>query len=146
MRRTEDLLWVWLLPDVPRGIDREDWVRHGGKWIVFDGKAKIEELAEKLAPLIDTGKIESAKYWKKDPSAICVYSPDRDREYVLKILLEFGASESRVWEYDYAMDKNLRDPLTFLYSWYSKLSTILRSYGFFGTLRLIREVLKPRRT
>jgi len=146
MRKTEDILWIWLLPDFPRVIDREDWTRHGGKWIVFDGKGKIEELACKLAPIIDSGAIESAKYWKKDPSAICVYSLDRDRETVLKILTEFGASASRVWEYDYAMDKNLRDPLTFLYSWYSKLSTILRSYGLFGTLRLIREVLKPRRT
>ena len=145
MRKTQDLLWIWLLPDVPRVTDRNNWTLHGGKWIVFDRKEKIEELAGKLAPLIDSGEIESAKYWKKDPSAICVYSLDRDRERVLKVLTEFGAAKSRVWEYDYAMDKNVRDPLTFLYSWYSKFSTILRSYGFLGTLRLIMEVLKPRR-
>jgi len=35
--------------------------------------------------------------------------------------------------------------VTFLYSWYSKLTTILRSYGIAGTLRLIREILKPGR-
>ncbi len=145
MRKTEDLLWLWLLPEYGRGTDHGNWVRHGGKWIVFDRREKIEELAGKLAPLIDSGEIESAKYWKKDPSAICVYCLDRDRERVLKVLTEFGAAESRVWEYDYAMDKNVRDPLTFLYSWYSKFSTILRSYGFLGTLRLIMEVLKPRR-
>jgi hypothetical protein len=38
----------------------------------------------------------------------------------------------------------VRDPIGFLYSWYSKLSTILRSYGLVGTLNLIREVLRPR--
>ncbi len=144
MRREEDILWIWLLPEYGRGTDHEHWVSHGGKWIVFDGKEKIEELATKLAPLIDSGEIESAKYWKKDPSAICVYCLDSDRKRVEKILSEFGVSGSRVWEYDYAMEKNLRDPMTFLYSWYSKLSTILRSYGLLGTLRLIREVLKPR--
>jgi hypothetical protein len=144
MRKTEDLLWIWLHPGVERGIDREEWTRHGGKWIVFDRKDRIEELASKLAPLIDSGEIQSAKYWKKDPSAICVYSLDREREKVLEILTRFDAAGSRVWEYDYAMDKNMRDPLTFLYSWYSKFSTILRSYGLVGTLNLIREVLKPR--
>ncbi len=144
MRKGEDILWIWLLPEYGRGTDREYWVSHGGKWIVFDEKQKIEVLAAKLAPLIDSGEIESAKYWKKDPSAICVYCLDSDRARVEKILTECGASGSRVWEYDYAMEKNLRDPLTFFYSWYSKLSTILRSYGLLGTLRLIREVLKPR--
>ena len=144
MRKTEDLLWIWLLPGTERGIDREEWTLHGGKWIVFDRKDRIEELASKLAPLIDSGEIRSAKYWKKDPSAICVYSLDSERDKVLKILKRFDAAGSRVWEYDYAMDKNMRDPLTFLYSWYSKFSTILRSYGLVGTLNLIREVLKPR--
>ena len=96
MHKTEDLLWLWLLPEYRRGTDREYWVSHGGKWIVFDRKEKIEELAGKLAPLIDSGEIESAKYWKKDPSAICVYCLDSDRGRVEKILTEFGAAESRV--------------------------------------------------
>lgn len=145
MLKAEDLLWIWLFSDAPREIDREEWTQHGGKWIVFDRKDRIERLASRLAPLIDSGEIRSAKYWKKDPSAICVYSLDTERDKVLEILVQLNAAGSRVWEYDYAMDKNVRDPLTFLYSWYSKLSTILRSYGFLGTLRLIREVLKPRR-
>lgn len=146
MRKTEDLLWIWLLPDIPREANREEWIRHGGKWIIFDRKDRIESLAFSLAPFIDSGSIESAKYWKKDPSAICVYSLDRQREKVLEILKRLDAAKSRVWEYDYAMEKNIRDPLTFLYSWYSKFSTILRSYGVRGTLMLIREVLKPRRS
>jgi hypothetical protein len=145
MRKAEDLLWIWLLPDAPRETDREVWREHGGKWIIFDRKDRIERLASHLAPLIDSDEIRSAKYWKKDPSAICVYSLDRERDKVLAILSRLDAAGSRVWEYDYATDKNIRDPFTFLYSWYSKLTTILRSYGVRGTLALIREILKPHR-
>ena len=145
MRKAEDLLWIWLLPDLPRETDREEWKRHGGKWIVFDRKDRIVTLASRLAPFIDSGQITSAKYWKKDPSAICVYSLDRDRDKVLDILTGSGAAARRVWEYDYAMDRNMTHPVTFLYSWYSKFGTILRSYGIRGALQLLREVLKSDR-
>ena len=93
---------------------------------------------------IDAGEVASAKYWNKDPSAICVYSLDRNRGKVLDILESLGAGKKRVWEYDYAMDKNLQDPIVFIYSWTSKFRTILQSYGIAGTLRLVRELLKPR--
>jgi hypothetical protein len=144
MYKTKDILWTRLLPDLPREIDREEWISHGGKWIIFDRKERIVRLAEKLGPLIDSGEIESAKYWNEDPSAICVYSMDRERERVWEVLKGLGAGDSKVWEYDYAMDKNIRRPADFLYSWFSKFRTILQSYGVFGTLRLIREILRPR--
>jgi hypothetical protein len=51
-----------------------------------------------------------------------------------------------VWEYDYALGKNLRSPFTFAYSWFSKFRTILASYGLAGTARLIGDVLGQRRT
>lgn len=142
MRLVTDLLWTRLLPDTQHVIDPEAWFRHGGKWIIFDRKEPILRLAERLGPYIDSGEIDGAKYWNRDPGAICVYSLDRDREKTFEILRRLGAGTDRVWEYDYAWDKNIRSPITFLYSWYSKLSTILRSYGIFGTLRLIREVLR----
>lgn len=142
MHRLKDMLWTWLLPDVERGINREEWLRHGGKWIIFDRRERLETLAERLGPFIDSGEIESAKYWNEDPGAICVYSLDRQKEDVWNILKGLGAGNDRVWEYDYAWDKNVRSPMTFLYSWFSKLKTILMSYGFSGTLRLIREILR----
>jgi len=120
-------------------------MRHGGKWIIFDKKGRLVELADRLGPFIDSGAIESAKYWNKDPGAICVYSLDRDRDSTLEILKSLGAGSNRVWEYDYAWDKNIRKPFTFTYSWFSKFSTILRSYGFLGALALAREILKPRK-
>lgn len=145
MRRIKNDIWTRLLPDVPRGIDRTVWRRSGGKWIVFDGEDRIEDLAEKLAPFIDSGAIESAKYWNGNPSAINVYSLDRDRSKTRKILKDLGARYVLVWEYDYALDKNLRSPLTFAYSWFSKFRTILQSRGIAGTLRLLQEALKQNR-
>ncbi|NJD55260.1 MAG: hypothetical protein FIA94_02505 [Nitrospirae bacterium] len=144
MRKKTDLLWTWLIPDAERTPDRSSWIRHGGKWIIFDSMKKVIELAERLSPFLESGEVEGAKYWNKDPSALCVYSLDRDRERVGAILDGLGAGRDRVWEYDYAWDKNIQSPLTFLYSWFSKLTTILRSYGIAGTLRLIAEILRPR--
>lgn len=141
MRRHKDRLWTWLIPEEPRRIDEEEWARSGGKWIVFDKEKEILDLAEKLAPFVDSGEVASAKYWNGDPSAVCVYSLDRDREKTWSILKRLGAGDSIVWEYDFAWDKNIREPLEFLFSWSSKFRTIVQSYGVFGTLRLIREVL-----
>ena len=145
MHQVKDLLWTWLMPDLPRETNKEEWRQHGGKWIIFDRKERIVGLAERLGTFIDSGEIEGAKYWNGDPSAVCVYSLDSDKERVWEILKVFGAGRSRVWEYDYAWDKNIREPFTFVYSWFSKFRTILQSYGIIGTLRLIREVLKPDR-
>ncbi len=142
MKRYSDMLWTWMMPDAPRATDRDIWRRHGGKWIVFDRKEKTEKLALKLAPFMEKGEIEGAKFWNKDPGAICIYSLDRDSDRVSSILDKLGAGKNRVWEYDYAWDKNIRRPLDFAFSWSAKLRTILRSYGLSGTLKLLREVLK----
>ena len=146
MKTSKDLLWTRLLPDEPRTIDRKEWMRRGGKWIVFDSGDMIEALAGKLAPFIDSGAIESAKLWNGDPSAINVYSLDRDRWTVREILKRLGARYVLVWEYDYALGRNLFHPLTFVYSWFSKFRTILASYGLAGTVRLLKEALKQKRT
>ena len=145
MKTSKDMLWTWLLPDEPRRFDRAGWVRSGGKWIVFDDKKAIDALAQKLAPSIDAGEIASAKYWNGDPSAINVYSLDRDRRKVRALLKEAGARYVLVWEYDYALGKNLRSPFTFAYSWFSKFRTILASYGLAGSMRLLKSVLSQRR-
>jgi hypothetical protein len=145
MKTSKDILWTRLLPDDPRAIDRKAWMESGGKWIVFDKKEAIEALSEKLAPFIDSGEIESAKSWNGDPSAINVYSLDRDRSRVREILKQAGARYVLVWEYDYAMGKNLLRPMTFAYSWFSKFRTILQSYGLAGSLRLLQQVLSQRR-
>ena len=143
MRKARDFLWTWLIADHETNPHRSEWIRHGGKWIIFDTREKIVGLAERLGPHLDAGEVEGAKYWNEDPGALCVYSLDIDRDKVRDLLESLGAGRDRVWEYDYAWDKNISSPVTFLYSWCSKLTTILRSYGIAGTLRLIREILKP---
>ncbi len=145
MRQEKSEIWTWLLPDQPRRIDRAVWSRYGGKWIVFDNGERIRDLAEKLEPAIDAGEVESAKYWNGDPSAINVYSLDHDRWKTRKILKDLGARYVLVWEYDYAVDKNLRSLFTFAYSWFSKLRTILQSRGIAGSMRLLAEAMKQKR-
>jgi hypothetical protein len=145
MRQYRDEIWTRLLPDSPRKIDGSTWSRSGGKWIIFDDEDRIKDLAEKLAPFIDAGEIESAKYWNGDPSAINVYSLERDRWKTKKILKDLGARYVIVWEYDYAMGKNLRSPFTFAYSWFSKFRTILQSRGIAGSMRLLRKALNLKR-
>ncbi len=145
MRKKEDLLWTWLIPDAEQNPDRSAWISHGGKWIIFDSLMKVRELAERLSPFLESGEVEGAKYWNRDPSALCVYSLDRDRKRVGALLDSLGAGSDRVWEYDYAWDKNIRSPMTFCYSWFSKLTTIVRSYGISGTLQLIAEIFRPRK-
>jgi len=144
MRIVKDSIWTWLMPDTAREIDGRTWARSGGKWIVFDREEHIREMARELALYIDSGEIESAKYWNGDPSAINVYSLDRDRGRTQKILQEMGARRPMVWEYDFAWRKNLRFPLAFAYSWLSKARTIVQSRGLCGTLRLVRDVMKPK--
>jgi hypothetical protein len=143
MHEVKDILWTRLLPDAAKETGKEEWMRHGGKWIIFGRREEIVRLAKKLGPSIDSGELESAKYWNRDPSAICVYSLDRDKDKTWDILRKLGSGTDRVWEYDYAWDKNIQNPVNFMYSWFSKFRTILQSYGPVGTLQLIKELLKP---
>jgi len=145
MKQIRDEIWTRLFADTPRDIDSVTWVRSGGKWIVFDDEDRIKDLAERLAPYIDAGVIESAKYWNGNPSAINVYSLDRDRWKTRDILKKLGARYVLVWEYDYALHKNLLSPLSFAYSWFSKFSTILQSRGIKGSMQLFIQTLWERR-
>jgi hypothetical protein len=142
MKEAKDLLWTWLLPESPRAIDEKEWFRSGGKWIIFDSKEGIKRLAEELEPYIDSGEIQSAKYWNGDPSAINVYCLDREREKSWHTLKRLGAGNRKVWEYDYAWDKNVKRPVTFIYSWCSKFMTIFQSYGVKGSIKLMRELFR----
>jgi hypothetical protein len=140
MKITKEKIWTWYRPNEPKKIYHDDWIKRGGKWIVFDRKDRIDALAEALQLYVDAGEIVGAKSWNGDPSAINVYCLDRDRENTKLILDHVGAGHSRVWEYDYAWQRNLREPFDFAYSWSSKFMTILRSYGMRGTIKLMREL------
>ena len=143
MKVNKEKIWTWYIPNEPKKIQHDYWIKSGGKWIVFDRKDRITALAEALQPYIDAGEIVGAKCWNGDPSAVNVYCLDRDREKTRLLLDRLGAGHSRVWEYDYAWKKNIRKPFDFTYSWGLKLTTILRSYGMLGSLRLMLELFIP---
>ncbi len=143
MKVNKEKIWTWFLPNEPKNIHQDNWIKKGGKWIVFDREERILALAEALQPYIDAGEIAGAKCWNGDPSAINVYCLDRYREKTRLLLDRLGAGHSRVWEYDYAWNKNIRKPVDFVYSWSLKFMTILRSYGVPGTIKLMRELFIP---
>jgi hypothetical protein len=68
-----------------------------------------------------------------------------DRWKTRRILKNLGARYVLVWEYDYALDKNLRAPFTFAYSWFSKFRTIIQSRGLAASMQLLKEALQQKR-
>jgi hypothetical protein len=103
--------WVWIRPSKPRhfrsGRDAfKEYLQHFGKWLIFSrNRAYFEELARKIDPYVEEGKIHSAKYnrepapFAKSSLVMCVYCDDREREEVWKILSSFGVTK-RIWKYD----------------------------------------------
>ena len=141
MRIVKDKIWTWFLPDEERTVNQQLWFDCGGKWLIFDRQEKILKLAYKLEKFIDSGEIDSAKTWSGDPRAINVYTLDKNCKKVNALLVQLGAKHHKVWEYDYAWDKNIRRPIDFLYSWLSKFITIIRSKGMHGTVELFKELM-----
>ncbi len=133
----ETEFWIWILPSKPR--EPENWEEYGGKWIVFEDKDKLAAKAKEIEPYVESGEIESAKYWNWDTSALCVYSLDTDRNNVREILLKHGL-KPRVWDYDYAHNKNITRPVNWTVSHFSKLYVLLKSFGVRGTLRFLLSI------
>jgi len=103
--------WVWVRPSKPRHTRRgreafTEYLQHFGKWLIFSRyRAYLEELAGKLDPYVEEGKISSVKY-NREPSpfargalVMCVYCDDREREKVWEILSSHGVT-GRIWKYD----------------------------------------------
>jgi hypothetical protein len=103
--------WVWVRPSKPRQpkVGKEaliEYLQHFGKWLIYSkNRAYLEELARKLDPYIEEGRIHSAKYnrepapFAKSSLVMCVYCDDREKEEVWKILSSLGVTR-RVWKYD----------------------------------------------
>jgi hypothetical protein len=121
MHEVKDMLWTWLLPDIQRNMDRQEWIKNGGKWIIFDKKSRIVTLAGRLGPLIDSGD-RKRKYWNKI-SAICVYSgQDKERTGYPR---ELGGGRTG---YGNTITPGTRISATrrFHLFWFSKFRTILQ--------------------
>lgn len=87
----------------------EEYWEHNGKWVVVGDKAYITDLAFHVDPYVEAGKIDAAKFTKKDPAtdplphipawAMCIYSDDRKRDETAEYLRELGV-EKFDWKYD----------------------------------------------
>jgi hypothetical protein len=91
------------------GLSEEEYLEHYGKWLISGSKGYIESLARLIDPLVEGGQIDSAKYSKKEPRTdpfpdkrdyvMCVYSDDRERDRVKRLLESLGV-ERMTWKYD----------------------------------------------
>lgn len=41
MKVNKEKIWTWFLPNQSKEICRADWMKSGGKWIVFDREDRI---------------------------------------------------------------------------------------------------------
>lgn len=100
--------WIWVLPSEhrkPRG-DIVEYLRYHGKWLIFSkDRTRLDELARKLDPYVESGEISSVKY-SREPNpmfgtslVMCVYCDDRDMKKVWRILSSLGIKQ-RIWKYD----------------------------------------------
>lgn len=109
---TDDPQWIWIYPRNRQSFQyasEEEVLKHNGKWVVIGDKTYIMDLAFRLDPYVEAGKIDAAKFTKKDPEtdplphvfdfAMCVYSDDRKRDEVTKYLKELGVNDF-LWKYD----------------------------------------------
>jgi len=106
--------WIFVIPAnrkrrVPMTLDKQqkmndEYLRHWGKWLIFEPKKLLKELAKKLDFYVEKGEIPSAKYARtpqlgsKVP-VMCVYCDDRERETIWAILLKLGV-KTKIWKYD----------------------------------------------
>ena len=106
--------WISVVPsnwDSPiaykgKELTKEEYLDHWGKWVLMDEREKLDELAAKLDPYVESGAIQSIKYSRSpehifdiDSCVMCVFCDDRDREEVWQILSSLGVT-LKAWVYD----------------------------------------------
>jgi hypothetical protein len=102
--------FTYCLPDTetPRHRDfhTDDWRQHGGRWVIFNRRRKVDRWVERLGPYIDSGEVRQAKFYSGftgDPSALIVYTLDRERDNVWRFLQHLGVEGRHLWEYEREM-------------------------------------------
>lgn len=109
---TIDPYWIWIWPrnrQLFQYVNEEEQLQHNGKWVIEGDKTYIMDLAFRIDAYVEEGKIDAAKFTKKDPAtdplphiptfAMCVYSDDRKKDEVSLYLKELGITDFR-WKYD----------------------------------------------
>lgn len=101
--------WIFVLPSDKKKIrekwpTKKDFIVRGGKWLVFGReRPKLDELAKKLEPYVESGKIPAVKYLREPSSlgrgrmVMCVYCDEKEKEEIWKILEGLGIKQ-RIWK------------------------------------------------
>jgi len=79
-----------------------------GKWLIFNDLGYLKEIADKLLSSMISGKIGYIKWshregndqFKDKTPVMCVFSDDKHKEEVWKILEKIGIKQ-RIWKYDF---------------------------------------------
>ncbi|MFC1928989.1 macro domain-containing protein [Chloroflexota bacterium] len=99
--------WIWVRKtsalDRFEGIGLTDWIdftEHGGAWVISAPKERLDELAVKLDPLVESDVIPDVKYSKRAGAygplpAMKVFCYEWDRDRVWDILADMGVTEKR---------------------------------------------------
>lgn len=98
----------WYFPIAYKGkiLTQEEYLDHWGKWVILDEREKLDELAVKLNPYVESRAIQSIKYDRSpqkifdlDECAMLVFCDDRERDEVWKILSNLGVT-LKTWVYE----------------------------------------------
>jgi hypothetical protein len=110
MRTMRRFPFTYCLPDAANRryleLGSTEWHRHGGRWVVFNRRAKVDRWIASLAPSIDSGEIREAKFYSGftgDPSALIVYTLDHEKEAAWQHLQELSVEGRKLWEYEREM-------------------------------------------
>jgi len=99
----KDEVWIWI-GNKKRDIDKKT----EGKFLIFAKIDIMKKIVINLTPFINSGKIQLIKFSHresdKDPlkdktPIMCVYSDDKNKEGVWKILEKIGIKQ-KIWKYD----------------------------------------------
>ncbi len=110
MRQLRKFPFTFCFPDEPnerfRELGSSRWRRHGGRWVIFNRRPKVDQWVAKIAPYIDSGEIREAKFYSGftgDPSALIVYTLDTEQDSSWELLSGLGVEGRRIWEYETQM-------------------------------------------
>jgi len=94
--------WIWIRPQNAVKLPK-DWPQHGGKWLIFDKRERLDGLAARLDPFVEKRMIRGAKYNREPGSkttpVMCVYCLDGEKDEVWAILEKLGVHR-HIWKDD----------------------------------------------
>ena len=112
IRESESFIWIEAEEErFPYETD-EEYLKHSGKWMIYEPKEQIEEKIPKIIEMLGDKRILNMKYTKNpaldvpenyslgEDYALIIYCDDRQRDEVRKVIKNELGSEEMFWKYD----------------------------------------------